>query len=91
MLKELLQIFQYLQKFHKDNLEVLRIVLEFLLISKDKKFLKGLMEGDKEQIDENLSENLRGYGLEAFSANPQINRQKLLRVLLDYEITPQDL
>ncbi|MDY5616542.1 MAG: N-6 DNA methylase [Helicobacter sp.] len=91
MLKELLQIFQYLQKFHKDNLEVLRIILEFLLISKDKKFLKGLIEGDKEQIDENLSENLRGYGLEAFSANPKINRKKILKVLLDYEITPKDL
>lgn len=91
MLKELLQIFQYLQKFHKDNLDVLRIILEFLLISKDKKCLKGLIDGDKQQIDEDISAILKGYGLEAFSANPKINRKKILKALLDYEITPRDL
>ena len=29
MLKEILQIFQYIQKFHKDNFEALKITLEF--------------------------------------------------------------
>ena len=32
MLKEILQIFQYIQKFYKDNFEALKITLEFLLV-----------------------------------------------------------
>lgn len=91
MLKELLQIFQYLQRFHPDSLEVLRIILEFLLIAKDRERLKELLEADKERIDEGISAVLEGYGLEAFRANAKINRKKILRVLWNHEVSIKDL
>ena len=65
MLKEILQIFQYIQKFHKDNFEALKITLEFLLIGRNKNHLKEILAKDKEQIDERIQSHLLSYGLKA--------------------------
>ncbi len=91
MLKELLQIFQYLQRFHQNSLEALKIILEFLLVAKNRDCLKALLEADKERIDEGISAILEGYGLEAFCANSKINRRKILRTLWSCETSSKDL
>ena len=91
MLKEILQIFQYIQKFHKDNFEALKITLEFLLIGRNKNHLKEILAKDKEQIDERIQSHLLSYGLKATRIEAKMNRKKILRALLEIEVSIEEV
>lgn len=91
MLKEILQIFQYIQKFHKDNFEALKITLEFLLVGRNKNHLKEILAKDKEQIDERIQSHLLSYGLKATRIEAKMNRKKILRALLEIEVSIEEV
>ncbi|WP_301009253.1 MULTISPECIES: hypothetical protein [Helicobacter] len=62
-MKELLQIFQYIQKYHEDNFDVLCLTLEFLLVGQDKTLSAELLISKTKEIPQSFYCYLQKHNL----------------------------
>ncbi|MBX7490029.1 N-6 DNA methylase [Helicobacter turcicus] len=86
-MKELLQVFNYIQKYHEDNFDVLYLTLEFLLFTQNKSQSNMfLSQKNKEKALEDFKAYLESLGLEPFGFHLDLNYKKILKSLHDFKI-----
>ncbi|WP_299546629.1 N-6 DNA methylase [uncultured Helicobacter sp.] len=91
-MKELLRVFNYIQKYHEDNFDVLYLVLEFLFFIKNKEQGNALlMQKDKEKALEDFKIYLELNGVEYFGFHIDLNYKKILKALWGFNIKTQTL
>lgn len=80
-MKELLHIFQYLQKFYEDNFNILLIILKFLLLCKDKKRIERILivKGSSREIADILAQ-------ESLELHQRLNYKKILKTFQNINI-----
>ena len=79
-MKEVLRVFNYLQKYHEDNFDVLYLVLEFLFFVKNQEWCAALLaQKDKEKALEDFKHYLKSLGIEAVGFHVDLNYSKVVR------------
>lgn len=90
-MKELLQIFQYIQKHNEDNLDTLCLTLEFLLVGQNKALILELLNTKGREIPQNFYLYLKQYDIQREEINPQLNHKKILKKVQDLAIKEKEL
>ncbi|TLD86721.1 N-6 DNA methylase [Helicobacter sp. MIT 05-5294] len=91
-MKELLRIFQYIQKYHEDNFDVLRLSLEFLLVAQNQALVAEILEYKKREIPPSFYEELQKYDLSSqILINPKLNYKKVFKIAQNLKINAQEL
>ncbi|MCI5968730.1 N-6 DNA methylase [Helicobacter sp.] len=91
-MKNLLHIFNYIQKYHEDNFDVLYLTLGFLLLAKNKKLSDALLKKkDKTQVLEEFANYLESLGLEPFRFHLSLNHKKILQSLHGFNVQARTL
>ena len=91
-MKELLSIFNYVQKFYKDNFDALFVVLKFLLVARNAKLCDTLLQTKAKTIPLELYAYLESLELQnTEEINPQLNYKKVLKSVRELSISAGDL
>lgn len=91
-MKELLNIFNYIQKFYKDNFDALFVVLEFLLVAKNTKLSDDLLTTKEKAIPHTFYTYLESLELQNVAEiNPHLNFRKVLKSVRDLSLNAEDL
>ncbi|WP_104721109.1 N-6 DNA methylase [Helicobacter mesocricetorum] len=78
-MKELLQNFQYIQRYSKDNLESLKVILQFLLVHQNTTFKNVLLDTKEKQIPKSFYQYLESLHIEPILIDGKLNWKKVLR------------
>lgn len=91
-MKELLQIFQYIQKYHEDNLDVLCLTLEFLLVGQNQALRAEILDCKTREIPQSFYATLQTHHLmPKIEINPKMNYKKVLKATQNLKINAQAL
>ncbi len=90
-MRELVHIFQYIQKYYEDNFDVLYLVLEFLLVCQNTKLKNTLLKTGKKEALDDFYAHLHSLGLEVLKCDARLNYKKILKTLQNVQITQQTL
>ena len=91
-MKELLSIFNYVQKFYKDNFDALFVVLKFLLVARNVKLCDTLLQSKAKAIPRELYAYLESLELQnTEEINSQLNYKKVLKSVCELSISAGDL
>ncbi|WP_052083279.1 N-6 DNA methylase [Helicobacter sp. MIT 11-5569] len=91
-MKNLLHIFNYIQKYHDDNLDILYLTLEFLLIARNANVSNALIvQKHKTRALEDFKGFLESLELEVVEFHPSLNYKKILKSLQNLTIKTHSL
>lgn len=91
-MKELLQIFQYIQKYHEDNFDVLCLTLEFLLVGQDKTLSAELLISKTKEIPQSFYCYLQKHNLtHKIAINSDLNYKKIIKLAQNLKVNAQEL
>ncbi len=91
-MKELLQVFQYIQKYHEDNFDVLHLTLEFLLVGQNEALSVEMLACKSREIPQSFYVYLQKYDLNyQIKINPKLNYRKILKIVRNLKISAQEL
>ncbi len=91
LMKELLQNFQYIQRYSKDNLESLKIILQFLLVHQNISFKDKLLSVKERQIPKSFYRYLQSLNIEPILIDEKLNWKKILRSLGDLRVSLENI
>ncbi|AWI33924.1 restriction endonuclease [Helicobacter apodemus] len=91
LMKELLQNFQYIQRYSKDNLESLKIILQFLLVHQNISFKDKLLSVKERQIPKSFYQYLQSLNIEPILIDEKLNWKKILRSLGDLRVSLENI
>ena len=91
-MKRLLHIFKYIQKYHEDNFDVLYLTLEFLLLAHNTEVKEALLkQRNKTQALAQFHRFLESLSLDSIGFHLDLNYQKILKSLQDFNINADSL